>query len=130
MPGTHRLPILPRVFALVTTLGLAAGAIAPTLAPPPVRAVPSPNIVVSQVYGGGGNASATYQSDFIELFNRGASAVDVSTWSVQYAATTGTNWQRTNLAGSIPPGGYLLVQEATGTGCSGCRAACRCQRRT
>jgi len=31
----------------------------------------SPNIVVSQVYGGGGNTGATYTHDFIELFNRG-----------------------------------------------------------
>ncbi|MEQ1530867.1 MAG: hypothetical protein ABL925_16240, partial [Methylococcales bacterium] len=31
----------------------------------------SPNIVISQVYGGGGNTGATYKNDFIELFNRG-----------------------------------------------------------
>ena len=34
---------------------------------------------------------------------------------VQYAATTGDeSGSATNLAGQIPPGGYLLVQEATG----------------
>ena len=32
----------------------------------------SPNVVVSQVYGGGGNAGATYTHDYIELFNRGS----------------------------------------------------------
>ena len=34
----------------------------------------SPDIVISQVYGGGGNAGATYTNDFIELYNRGSGA--------------------------------------------------------
>jgi uncharacterized repeat protein (TIGR01451 family) len=76
----------------------------------------SPNIVISQVYGGGGNTGATWKNDFVELFNRGTTTIDVSTWSVQYASTTGTSWQRTNLSGSIAPGHYYLVQEAAGTG--------------
>lgn len=77
----------------------------------------SPNIVISQVYGGGGNSGATLKNDFIELFNRGSVSVSVSGWSVQYASSTGTSWQKTNLpAVSIPAGGYLLVQEAPGTG--------------
>jgi endonuclease G len=84
-----------------------------------VRAVSS-GVVISQVYGGGGNASAPYQNDFIELFNRGASAVSLNGWSVQYASTTGTTWQRTNLTNVIlQPGQYYLVQEAAGTSCSG-----------
>src|SRR5207244_3284325 len=29
---------------------------------------------------------------------------------------TGTTWQRTNLVGSIAPGGYYLIQEAQGAG--------------
>ena len=86
---------------------------------PEAAAAVSPDIVISQVYGGGGNAGASYQSDFIELYNRGSASVDVSTWSVQYASTTGTNWSRTNLTGSIPAGGYYLVKESTGASCSG-----------
>jgi len=84
-----------------------------------VRAVSS-GMVISQVYGGGGNASAAYQNDFIELFNRGASPVSLNGWSVQYASTTGTTWQRTNLTNvTLQPGQYYLVQEAAGSGCSG-----------
>ena len=41
----------------------------------------SSDMVVSQVYGGGGNSGATYANDFVELFNRGAAAVDLGTWS-------------------------------------------------
>jgi predicted extracellular nuclease len=57
----------------------------------------STGIVISQVYGGGGNSGATLKNDFIELFNNGASPVDISTWSIQYASATGASWQVTNL---------------------------------
>jgi predicted extracellular nuclease len=78
------------------------------------------DVVISQVYGGGGNASAPFQSDFIELFNRGVTPVNLAGWSVQYQSATGTGtWQVTNLTGTIAPGGYYLVKEDTGTGCSG-----------
>ncbi|AWV06350.1 hypothetical protein C9I47_0628 [Lysobacter maris] len=73
-------------------------------------------VVVSQVYGGGGNSGATYRNDFIELRNNGASAVDLSGWSVQYASSSGSSWQRTELSGSIAPGGFYLVQQAAGSG--------------
>jgi hypothetical protein len=70
-------------------------------------------IVVSQVYGGGGNAGATYANDFVELFNPGSSSVDVSGWTIQYATSAGTSWQTTPLAGSIGAGRYYLVQLAS-----------------
>lgn len=76
----------------------------------------SSSIVISQVYGGGGNSGAAYTHDFIELFNRGNSAVSVAGWSVQYASATGSTWQVTALSGSIPAGGYYLVQQAAGAG--------------
>src|SRR2546423_2298695 len=76
----------------------------------------SADVTISQVYGGGGNAGATYTSDFIELFNRGTAAVDLAGWSVQYAAATGTSFQSTALSGSIAPGAHFLVQEAAGAG--------------
>src|SRR5262245_41402320 len=85
------------------------------VSPPAARAV-SPTIVISQVYGGGGNAGATYRNDFIELFNRGNTSVNLFGWSVQYASATGTTWQVTSLSGSLAPGQYYLVQEAIGAG--------------
>jgi DNA/RNA endonuclease G (NUC1) len=78
-------------------------------------AVASPTgLVISQVYGGGGNAGATYTNDFIELYNAGPNPVNVTGWSVQYASTAGTSWTATALTGTIPSGGYYLVQEAAG----------------
>jgi len=76
----------------------------------------SSGLVISQVYGGGGNAGATLKNDFIEVFNAGSSTADLTGWSVQYASAVGTSWQATSLSGSLAPGQYLLVQEAAGTG--------------
>ena len=76
----------------------------------------SGRVVVSQVYGGGGNSGATLKNDFIELYNAGTDTVSLAGWSVQYAAAAGTTWQVTRLAGAIAPGRYYLVQQAAGTG--------------
>jgi DNA/RNA endonuclease G (NUC1) len=73
-------------------------------------------IVISQLYGGGGNSGATFKNDFVELFNRGTVAVNLTGWTVQYASSSGTSWSRTTLSGSIQPGQYYLVQLAAGTG--------------
>src|SRR5207247_3092771 len=70
-------------------------------------------IVVSQVYGGGGNSGATFQNDFVELFTAGATTVDTSSWTLQYATAAGTSWQTTSLTGTIPAGRYYLVQLAS-----------------
>ena len=72
--------------------------------------------MISQVYGGGGNAGADYRNDYIELRNREAFEVSVAGWSVQYTSAGGTSWASTMLTGTIPAGGYYLVQEAAGAG--------------
>ena len=74
-------------------------------------------VVISQVYGGGGNSGAQYKSDFIELFNAGALPVNLTGYSVQYASATGTGtWAKTDLSGNLQPGQYYLVKEADGAG--------------
>ncbi len=80
--------------------------------------VPVPDdVVISQVYGGGGNSGATYKNDFIELFNRSANTINLAGWSVQYGPSNNTNWTgTTTLSGAIQPGHYYLIQEAAGTG--------------
>jgi hypothetical protein len=77
----------------------------------------SNGVVISQVYGGGGNAGATWTNDFIELFNRGTSSVSLGGMSVQYASAAGTTWQVTPLTNvTLQPGQYYLIQEAVGAG--------------
>lgn len=74
-------------------------------------------IVISQVYGGGGNSGSTYRNDFVEIFNAGAAPVSLNGWSVQYASATGASWAVTPLTNvSLQPGQYYLVQQALGAG--------------
>jgi uncharacterized protein len=102
-----------RTLAVVAAAAtVAASLTAPSLA----AAALSTDVVISQIYGGGGNSGATLTHDFIELQNRGSAAVTVTGWSVQYAAAGGTGWQVTPLTGTIAPGGFLLVQQARGAG--------------
>ncbi len=86
----------------------------------PAQAV-SLDLVISQVYGGGGNTGAHYQNDFVEIFNRGTTPISLAGWSIQYASATGTgnfganSSQLTELpAVSLTPGQYLLIQAAGG----------------
>ena len=77
------------------------------------------DVVISQVYGGGGNSNAPLQNDFVELFNRSSAPVSISGWSVQYASATGTGNFGGNpaagLSGTLQPGQYYLIKLAGGT---------------
>jgi parallel beta-helix repeat protein len=73
------------------------------------------NVVISQVYGGGGETGATYSRDFVELHNRTSASISLSGWSLQYAQPAGTTWFTANLTGSIPANGYYLVHLNAGT---------------
>ncbi|KPM57593.1 endonuclease [Frankia sp. R43] len=84
-----------------------------TALPSPANAL-SADVVVSAVYGGGGNSGATIKNDFIELANLTASPISVEGWSIQYASAAGAVFQLTALHGSIPAGGRYLVQQAAG----------------
>jgi hypothetical protein len=94
-----------RLFLALVAVGLLLTA--------PIAQGASSAVVVSQVYVGGGNSGAAFTNDFVELFNRGTSAVDLSSWTVQYASAASTSWQMTTLSGSIQPGHYYLVQLAS-----------------
>ena len=98
------------------SVGCAGGITAPPADIPQPAILPATHVVISQVYGGGGNSGATYKNDFVELYNAGTVAVSLNGWSVQYTSATGTTWQVTLLTGSISPNGYYLVQQSAGTG--------------
>lgn len=75
---------------------------------------------ISQVYGGGGNSGATFNQDYVELYNAGASAVSMDGWSIQYASATGPggagNWAVDSFPNgtNIGAGQYFLVALASG----------------
>jgi uncharacterized protein len=75
----------------------------------------SPDLVISQVYGGGGNSGSLYRNDFIEIFNRGTAPVNLSGKSVQYGSSAGTTWTVNALPNvTLQPGQFFLIQEAAG----------------
>jgi predicted extracellular nuclease len=76
-------------------------------------------VVISQLYGAGGNSGAAFGNDYVEIFNAGSAAVAVAGWSVQYASATGTGTFAGNGAVGLPPltlqpGQYLLVRLGSG----------------
>lgn len=75
-------------------------------------------VVISQIYGGGGNTGAPFTHDFVELFNTTSSPIDISGWTLQYASATGSSWSRNTLpAGTIiNANSYFLIQLAAGSG--------------
>jgi predicted extracellular nuclease len=110
-PGRPPAPARVAAAALATAaLGLAAAL------PQAASAAGSPDLAISQVYGGGGNTGAPYNADFIELVNRSAAPVDLTAggWSVVYRSASGTGTASTPLTGTVPAGGRYLVKEATG----------------
>jgi hypothetical protein len=94
----------------------------PTPSPTPV-ASPTPvpgigDIVISQVYAGGGSPGAKYTNAYLELYNRGTSDVNISGW--QFSVTRdspgspislGTSFSFISTRGIfVRAGGYLLLQ--------------------
>ncbi|MFM7710096.1 MAG: lamin tail domain-containing protein [Ferruginibacter sp.] len=73
----------------------------------------STTIVISQVYGGGGNTGAPFTTDYVELHNVSGVSQSLSGLSIQYASATSTGvWSGVSAlpAVSIPAGGYYLIQ--------------------
>ncbi|WP_291423307.1 lamin tail domain-containing protein [Deinococcus sp.] len=67
------------------------------------------HLVISQVYGGGGNTSAQYRNDFIEIFNPTNGDVELSSYTVEGFSATGLTKGTQALSGSLKPGGYFLL---------------------
>lgn len=85
-------------------------------------AVPDAAVVIRQVYVSGGVLGASYQSDFVELYNRSNAVVAIDGWSLQWAPPTGSgNWgSGAAMLAVLPtplillPGQSYLVQGASG----------------
>ena len=117
LPQSPPSPSVPRHFpfppwtrALLAVCAVGLGSSSATAAPI------SNTVVISQIYGGGGNTGASYLNDYIVLHNISNAPVVVTGWSLQYASATGTTtWSVANLpAGSISAGSYYLVKMQSG----------------
>ncbi|GII98508.1 5'-nucleotidase [Sediminihabitans luteus] len=72
------------------------------------------HVVISEAYLVGGSAGQPFTNKFVELYNPTGSAVDLSSWSVQYKSSSGASFSGiTRLSGSIPAGGHYLVQQGS-----------------
>ncbi|MFC0360330.1 lamin tail domain-containing protein [Kytococcus schroeteri] len=109
-------PLTRTPLALTLALLLPAASLAGA-ATAPAHAV-SEDLVISEAYGGGGNSGAPLRNDFVELFNRGDHAVDLTGWTLEYRSATGSSAQVTKLSGSVAPGARFLVQQAAGSNTS------------
>lgn len=98
----------------IGSLAIAALVSTCVVVPQAGAAVDGSNAVISEVYGGGGNKGAAFTHDFIELYNPTDSAIDLSGWSVEYFSSSGNSGGKHDLSGSIPAGGYFLIQEGGG----------------
>jgi hypothetical protein len=85
----------------------------------------SPNLVISQIYTRGGESGASYQSDFVELFNRGTTAVNLNNYTLQATLDNGAIPTSLSLkifssnGFVIQPGHYFLMRfkgDAAGDG--------------
>jgi len=89
-----------------------SGSISLTVQQPPP---PVDHLVISQLYGGGGNSGATFTNDYVEIYNPTGISFNLAGWSLQYASAAGTSWtNKQPLGGTIAPGEYFLVALASG----------------
>jgi 5'-nucleotidase len=78
----------------------------------PADANPSATgLVISEVYGAGGNGGAVFDADFVELYNPTGSAVSLTGDYIHYRSGNGSSGGTPYaLTGSVPAGGHFLIQ--------------------
>jgi 5'-nucleotidase len=110
-----RTPALPSPRRIAAGAGLALLAAGLT----PIAASANPagtGLVISEVYGAGGNTGAAYNADFVEIHNPTAAPVDLRGKYVAYRSATGGFAGSMALRGTLPADGrYLVRMSTTGT---------------
>ncbi|WP_295854597.1 ExeM/NucH family extracellular endonuclease [uncultured Microbacterium sp.] len=99
-----------RRFTTALSAALGVALLGSAIVPLPASAAVGSKVVINEAYLKGGSAGAFFNQKFVELYNAGDTAQDLSGWSLQYRAeknfSTG-NVQK--LTGSIAAGGYYLI---------------------
>jgi predicted extracellular nuclease len=98
-----------RGLAAATAAALVVSPLAFGLSTP--AAAVSPNVVISEVYGAGGNNGALFNADYVELSNPTATSVSLTGTYIHYrAGGGGSGGTPFGLSGSIPANGTYLIQ--------------------
>ena len=100
-----------KLIALVIAATMTTGLVTPVKT---VKAEVAKSVVISEVYGGGGNFQAVYKNDFIELHNPTENSINLEGWKIEYASKSGSFSNSTELTGKIEAGGYYLIHQAAG----------------
>lgn len=100
-----------RAAALALALGTAASLL---IAPVAGAAPDGSQVLINEVYGGGGNSGAVLTHDFIELYNPTDREIDLAGMKVEYFAATGNSGGTVELSGTIAPEGHYLINMAAG----------------
>src|SRR6185503_20501707 len=78
----------------------------------------APGVQISQIYSGGGDGGpfvASFQRDFVELHNTGASDVNLDGFALQYTEAGQADWLVAPLPFLVVPGGgYVLIALVSG----------------
>ena len=90
-------------------IALAAGTVS-VVAPTANAAVDGSNVVINEVYGGGGNAGGKFNNDFVELYNPTDAEIDISGWKLNQKAANGNTGNTVKLSGKVPAKGFFLIQ--------------------
>src|SRR6516162_9712814 len=94
--------VLRRVGAIVSLGAFALLAVA-TLIAVPLAHAGSTDLVIDQVYGGGGASSATpFCNDAVEIHNNSAAPVNLGGKSIQYGSSTGNFGSTAALVFALP----------------------------
>ena len=75
---------------------------------------PPANVLISQIYPGGGRWWSDFSNDYVELHNPGTTPAQLDEWSLQLTGGSGTRWSVVPLKGIIPAKGYYLIALAGG----------------
>src|SRR5690606_11780414 len=113
-----------RICALAMTSVFALG-FGSLVAAPALASVDGTGVVINEAYLSGGSAGAAFKNKFVELYNPTGADVALDGLSLQYRSATGTGGASGTVAltGSIPAGGYFLVQGGQNGGATPAGAA-------
>ena len=107
-----------KVLSASFIVALAAGTVS-VVAPNATAAPDGSNVVINEVYGGGGNSGARYNHDFVELYNPTDQDINLTGWVLDQQSSAGNSGSKVTLSGVVPAGGYFLVQGNPGGSGSG-----------
>ncbi|AKK03923.1 putative extracellular nuclease [Corynebacterium epidermidicanis] len=95
---------------LVATATVAALPVPAALASPD-----GSDLVINEVFGGGGNSGAPYTNDFVELYNPTDQAISLAGYEVAYYSAKGGPGGKTQLTGNVAPRSHFLISMSGGT---------------